>query len=634
MAGNIQWYIDRLKAMEAKEISWRISQKVLEQVEKQRFNSSNVSVIDKLLYSSLKDVKGGFKAGKIGINKLNTKYSTNSDLFLFNLCEYKAVKNKWNYGFNSEKEWPKQFAYGLTYKQNDDIGDARVNWELNRHYQFTILAKNYYITRNPEYLKELQELFYNWNEENRFLTGISWVSVMEISIRALSWIITLEFLNISSLDKNLEFLKDIDTGILNMVEYTYRHHSKYSSANNHLIVEMTVIGIAGVIYGKKEWYETAIITLNEQLFLQNYSDGVNKEQALHYQCFVMEAVTLLMIILKRNKIPFPHSWNELLGKMSEFIADNMDTNLSVFQLGDCDEGKLLDLNGLHSNHYKYTLELTSLYLKKRYIPLKEVHENINWLYSEEEIEEINQVYENSGSKCYKSGGYTIIKHFGENNIILVLDHAELGFGNIAAHGHADALSFTMSVNGYKVFIDPGTYIYHVKIDERNYFRRTINHNTICINNKDQSELRGAFLWGKKAQVHVTECRLDGNNEVVSAWHDGYAPITHKRRLGFNNSNTLMIDDYLDGENFEWCFTLMLHPDINITQIIKNKVVLTTSNNDQVFLRTSDEDEFLQEDVFISEIYGSKTVSKALRIRGHSANGKQLKVKIGINVEVQ
>lgn len=633
MAGKIQWYITRLRAMDVKEIFWRIDQKILEQKEKKKFKNSNISVIDKLLYSSLNGIKGNFEEGKIGINSSNTRYSLNSNLFLFNLCEYEDVKNKWSYGFNSDKAWPKQFAYDLSYKQNDEIGDARTNWELNRHYQFAILAKNYFITKNLKYINELQELFYSWNEENKFLMGISWVSVMEVSIRALSWIISLEFLYMSDLDKDLKLLRDLNTGILNMVEYTNKHHSKFSSANNHLIVEMAIIGISGVIYGKNEWYEKAISILNEQLFCQNYVDGVNKEHSLHYQCFVMEAVTLLMLILKRNDIQFPDSWDELLAKMSKFIADNMDTNYSVFQLGDCDEGKLLDLNGSQSNHYKYVLELTSVYLKRKYVSLKEVHENINWLYSEKEIVEIEQVYENNKLKCYQHGGYTIIKHSEVDNILLVFDHAELGYGNIAAHGHADALSFNISVNGYKVFIDPGTYIYHVKIDERNYFRRTINHNTVCINNKDQSELRGSFLWGRKAHAHIKQCELNINNEVISAWHDGYTPIIHERRLSFGKPNILIIDDHLDGENFDWCFTLMLHPDINITQIIKNKVILTTGNNDKIFLIADGGDEFLQEDIFVSETYGCKVSSKALRIRGYSASDKNLTVKIGINEEV-
>lgn len=630
---KIQWYVNRLRAMEVKEVFWRIDQKIQEQAEKKRFKNSNLSIIDKLLYNPIKNINNNFHEGKIGINRSNTRYSVNNDLFLFNICEYKDVKNKWSYGFNSEEQWPKQFAYDLSYKQNDEIGDARTNWELNRHYQFTILAKNYFVTKNTKYLNELQELFYNWNEENKFLTGISWVSIMEVSIRALSWIITLEFLYMSGLDKNLKFIRDMNMGILNMVEYTYRHHSKFSSANNHLIVEMTVIGIAGVIYGKKEWYEEAISILNEQLFCQNYIDGVNKEHALHYQCFVMEAITLLMVILNRNDISFPGSWDELLAKMSEFVADNMDINYSVFQLGDCDEGKLLGLNGSQINHYKYTLELTSIYLKKKYVSLEKVHENINWLYSQKEISEIEQVYENNKSKCYQQGGYTIIKHT-EDNILLVFDHAELGYGNIAAHGHSDALSFNMSVNGYKVFIDPGTYIYHVKIDERNYFRRTINHNTICINNKDQSEMKGSFLWGRKAHAYIEECKLNTNNEVISAWHDGYAPVIHKRKLSFNKPNTLIIDDHLDGENFDWCFTLMLHPDINITQTAKNKVILTTGNRDKIWLKANDGDEFLQEDVFVSETYRSKVLSKALRIRGYSTSSEDLTVKIGINKEVE
>lgn len=82
----------------------------------------------------------------------------------------------------------------MNYKQRDDIGDARTNWELNRHFQFALLAKAYFVSGDRQYADSLEELFTDWNEKNSFLHGISWTSAMEVAIRCIQWTIALSFL--------------------------------------------------------------------------------------------------------------------------------------------------------------------------------------------------------------------------------------------------------------------------------------------------------------------------------------------------------------------------------------------------------------------------------------------------------
>lgn len=180
----------------------------------------------------------------------------------------------------------------MNYKQCDSIGDARTNWELNRHFQFTLLAKAFYITRNENYLNELKDDWENWNKSNPFLHGISWTSVMEVAIRSISWMYTLAFLKKADI-QDTPLQKGLEIGILNMTGYITRHYSRFSSANNHLIVEATAIGLAGFCFNYKPWKDLSIQILTSELPIQNYEDGVNKELSLHYQSFVMEAYALM-----------------------------------------------------------------------------------------------------------------------------------------------------------------------------------------------------------------------------------------------------------------------------------------------------------------------------------------------------
>ena len=208
------------------EIIWRISQKNLALKEKRTYRKKKSSVISKVYNEKKCNLVSSFDKEKMFINYKNTNCICENNLWLFDKYDYKNLKNKWNSGFNTTNQWNSKFAYDLSYKQNDFIGDARTNWELNRHFQFTILSKIYFITKEEKYLDELKYLFYDWNKENPFLIGISWTSIMEISIRAYSWMMTLVFLQESFIEDE-KILRDLKVGIINMVDYTNKHHSRY-----------------------------------------------------------------------------------------------------------------------------------------------------------------------------------------------------------------------------------------------------------------------------------------------------------------------------------------------------------------------------------------------------------------------
>lgn len=106
----------------------------------------------------------------------------------------------------------------------------------------------------------------------------------------------------------------------------------------------------------------------------------------------------------------------------------------------------------------------------------------------------------------------------------------------------------MYVNGLPVFIDPGTYIYHCDIESRNAYRKTENHNTVCINGRDQSEMLGAFLWGKRAESQlISHSNAQGKIELTAS-HDGYSPAKHIRKYEFDGESVLTITDRVENLN--------------------------------------------------------------------------------------
>jgi uncharacterized heparinase superfamily protein len=151
-------------------------------------------------------------------------------------------------------------------------------------------------------------------------------------------------------------------------------------------------------------------------------------------------------------------------------------------------------------------------------------------------------------KIYQDGGYAIL---GNGAVHLVFDAGPLGYPSIAAHGHADALSFSLALNGEWWLVDPGTYAYHSEPRWRDYFRGTAAHNTLAVDRRNQSETGGPFLWVKHARAGIDSHGVVGHDcQWVEGSHDGYSNkgVIHRRKIEFwPNEKRVVIFDVIEGE---------------------------------------------------------------------------------------
>lgn len=643
---DLKWYLNRLRAMSLPEIRWRLEQKRLERAEKRIFAKQNSQITDGVFYLGTEDLV--FHAGKLPLDALCLLFGKRQgEIQLLGGYSYKEYKTKWHAGFQTENDWPLMFSYDLQYKQRDDIGDARTNWELNRHFQFALLARSYFEGQNRADVEELKRLFFDWNEKNPFLMGISWTSVMEVAIRDINWIVTLGFLEKAmgeSAPEDVqaclkELCEGLRTGIINMTSYITAHYSRYSSANNHVIVEAAAMGIAGIAMNCEEWQELSFYILNHEILRQNYPDGINKEMSLHYQSFFMEAVGLLGLVMRKNGRRIPQLWRNMLTKMSRYLSECQGKYGETIVFGDDDAGRILNLAGQeHNNHYQYVLQMMGLLLPERYVEEKTI-----WELSETAIPQWlsgwveKPVYQKKGNVCYETGGISIFRSQREETLIGV-DHGELGFGSIAAHGHADALSFQMYFFGQPVFADAGTYIYHIDLDSRNAFRKTENHNTVTINEKDQSEMRGAFLWGRRAKTTLLNHNLTVGNAMaeesnslasanrmcyLEAEQDGYAPVLHKRQFTFEEGLLTICDQLLNVEtsiSYEINFLLGSQCRIAEAPMEDGSILIQpfgAKENGTIRMKNSAGLPYHIADDFLSTRYAEKEKTLKLQIQGQT-----------------
>jgi Heparinase II/III-like protein len=150
-----------------------------------------------------------------------------------------------------------------------------------------------------------------------------------------------------------------------------------------------------------------------------------------------------------------------------------------------------------------------------------------------------------GVYLFNEGGYTVIREqYDQNQALLMMDHGPLGYLSIAAHGHADALSIWLSIDGEQVLVDAGTYLYHSGGAWRSYFRGTPAHNTLSINGDNQSKIVGNFNWTNHARTEILEQYPSLGGWRIKASHDGFVErygVHHERLLEKTGQGFTVVD---------------------------------------------------------------------------------------------
>lgn len=150
----------------------------------------------------------------------------------------------------------------------------------------------------------------------------------------------------------------------------------------------------------------------------------------------------------------------------------------------------------------------------------------------------------------------------------LLDIAPLGPDYLPAHGHADTLSFELSLFGTRLFVNSGTSLYG-ESEERVRQRGTAAHNTVTIDDADSSEVWGGFRVARRARATLHAAEAGPKRVVVHGSHDGYRRLPgrniHSRRWTFG-PDTLQVDDTITGRFRSAVARLHLHPAITVQRL--------------------------------------------------------------------
>jgi uncharacterized heparinase superfamily protein len=112
---------------------------------------------------------------------------------------------------------------------------------------------------------------------------------------------------------------------------------------------------------------------------------------------------------------------------------------------------------------------------------------------------------------------------------------------LPAHAHADALSFQLWWQGRPVVVDPGTFTYEPGAD-RDWFRSTRAHSTVCVDGHNQFRLWGAFRSGPLPKVSLRYAR----EQALEASVVLPGRVRHVRRIEWAGDE-VWVYDQLEGK---------------------------------------------------------------------------------------
>lgn len=488
----------------------------------------------------------------------------------------------YNYEYKAHCSTPMGYAGDIDYRDYRETGDCKFAWELSRFTHATALGRAYRLTGDRRYAEAVAEHLRLWMDQCPYGMGMQWRSGLELGVRLINWVWAVELVQPAGVF-DAPFWKRLHGVVYRHLWEIARKYSRYSSANNHLIGEAAGVFIAShyftALRGRHRWQAQSQAILEREIIAQTYDDGGTREQAMGYQCFVLEFLLLAGLIDRRGEGRFTSSYWSRLERMFDFLLAFAEGGEELPLVGDCDDGYVLDLSERAMTCRELLAIGAVLFDRPDFkVEARADIEPVFWLFGREGLGRYHKLQTDAvqttlTSRGLASSGYYLLQqgrrrsaepHQGgtvdkaghrpdpdDDRISVMVDCGDLGLGPIAAHGHADALSLTVRAAGGHLLVDSGTYDYFTYGPWRDYFRSTRAHNTIVVDGQDQSQILGSFLWGERAEAVCKQWSPTEAGGVFVGEHTGYrrlpGAVTHRRTVALTADRQIRIEDVLEGQ---------------------------------------------------------------------------------------
>lgn len=432
------------------------------------------------------------------------------------------------------------------------VGDHKVTWELNRHQHLLTLAKARLLSGEEKYTRELVAQWHSWIKADPYPLGINWGSTLEVAFRSLSWIWIDQLL--FGLPECAEFRAELMPALAFHGRYIERYLSTYFSPNTHLLGEAVALFFLGTLYPQMpnaaRWQETGWNILLQESERQVRPDGVYFEQSLYYHVYALDFFLYARLLAVRNSIAIPQSFDTVLQKMLDVIAALAQAGPAE-GFGDDDGGRLWNPRRNRTEQMTDPLAVGSVIYSTQFSAARLTEEAI-WMSGAEAVEKLipaEKITQTNGathSVAFPDGGIYVLADSQPCPQVLTIDAGPQGVGR-SGHGHADALSVTLTMDGRRWLIDSGSGVYISKDRaDRDTFRGTAAHNTLQVDGVDQAIPEQPFSWTNIPIVKAEQWLAGKTFSYFVGSHNGYSrlpdPVLHRRHVLKIAGNVFLVRD--------------------------------------------------------------------------------------------
>lgn len=429
-------------------------------------------------------------------------------------------------------------------------GNVDWRWDLNRHAFFETLGRAYAYTGDERYALKFRDLLCDWLARNPpRIDQPNWRSVFEVAFRINVWSWALYyFRRAPSFDA--EVCHRLIVGLLTHGRYL-NANIELHAPNNHLLLEAKALAFLGILLPEfneaHQWRARGLRLVEREMMAQVCADGVHGERAALYHRIIAGELLELAVLMENNQMTMPANVRTRLAQMIEFERALIKPDGTFPLLGD---------SAAADTHLRFAASNVG----------ETLQESDYWLglnsSSRRREKNASPLRLGSESRAFPNGGYYLMKAgIGIDARYLVFDCGAFGLPALPNHGHADALGFELYAFGQTLIIDPGFYSTSLGLEWRNYFRGTRAHNTVVVDERDQSQLLDVRRVYRPAQTKCLAWQSNAKVDFVDGMHDGYTrfpqPITHRRQILFVKPDYFMVRDLLTGRGTH-CFDVYFH----------------------------------------------------------------------------
>lgn len=480
-------------------------------------------------------------------------------------------------------QWPKNVHWAVLEELSNEAGDVKYVWEASRFPHFYYFVRAYALTGDEKYAEAYWRQIENWIEENPYQMGINWKCGQEITFRVFAWLFGLyAFLDSphTTDDRVFKLIKNIYYSTIR-VEGNINYAIK-AVQNNHAISEAACLFTIGVLFpffrDSDRFLEKGKRYLEQEGMKQIYEDGSYIQHSMNYHRLMLQVYAWCWRLAQINGVSFSNNLKSRLVRAIEFLYQMQDENSGkVPNYGANDGALVFPLSTCGYLDYRPQLNAINYIINgKRLYPKDKYDEELMWFCGLGATNNSDVEKRNRTSINFDIGGYYTLR--GNNSFAMVRCTS---FKN--RPGHADMLHVDLWYKGVNILTDIGSYSYNPEKNFRHYFGATRNHNTLTVNNMNQSRRGPRFLTLDWPEGILNEFVINKEEIYFSGYHTAFKNFIHTRRIEYTKNRYIITDQVESNSVQEYVITLNWNLGTDYEIVGVNKCRLCLSDDEWVTL---------------------------------------------------